>query len=164
MARISVDEAGGINVLAMIDVVAVSEIGPELMAVSDDGYNVIVGSTPENPILFNDYSKHPRVYETAENSTAAGRSQWIWPTWKAMIARYEYNDFTPITQDRATIAKFRERGAMQAILAGKIEQAIVWCNHEWASFSSAGYGQHENKMAYLVDAYNKARAVYGAAV
>ncbi|TPQ32162.1 glycoside hydrolase, partial [Burkholderia ubonensis] len=45
MARISVAAAGGKNRVAFLDTVAVSEIGAALLAKSDDGYNVLVGST-----------------------------------------------------------------------------------------------------------------------
>jgi hypothetical protein len=39
------------NLKAFLDMIAWSEIGPALLAKSDNGYNVCVGSTPEKPIL-----------------------------------------------------------------------------------------------------------------
>jgi len=44
MARISAADVGGANVLAFLDILAWSELGENILAQSDDGYNVIVGS------------------------------------------------------------------------------------------------------------------------
>jgi len=56
MARISAADAGGVNVLAFLDMLAWSELGSEILKQSDDGYNVIVGSLPGRLITFDDYS------------------------------------------------------------------------------------------------------------
>jgi len=53
--------AGGKNRCAFLDMIAHSEIGPELLAVSDDGYDVLVGSTAAHPLLFKDYRTHPNM-------------------------------------------------------------------------------------------------------
>lgn len=68
------------NEKAFLDMIAYSEIGPELLALSDNGYNVIVGSTPKNPLLFTSYADHPRRLITLRpglKSTAAGRYQLL---------------------------------------------------------------------------------------
>ena len=44
------------QIKAFLDMIAWSELGEELIDISDNGYNVIVGSTPSRPILFNDQS------------------------------------------------------------------------------------------------------------
>jgi muramidase (phage lysozyme) len=82
MARISVDQAGSINALAFLDAVAVSEIGRTMLAMpeTDDGYRVLVGSTPHALKLFSSYSAHPHVLNKMLDSTAAGRYQIIYPT------------------------------------------------------------------------------------
>lgn len=56
MPVITEAKAGGINVLAFLDMLAWSE-GTSTISASDDGYNVIVGGE-----LFTDYSDHPRRY------------------------------------------------------------------------------------------------------
>jgi muramidase (phage lysozyme) len=71
------------NIAAFIDTIAYSE-GTSTINNSDDGYNVLVGSTPNHPILFNDYSTHPNVLNHALDSTAAGRYQIIHPTFVAL--------------------------------------------------------------------------------
>ena len=63
------------NRKAFLDMIAHSEIGQALLDVSDNGYNVIVGSTAQHPDLFNSYADHPRklVRLNAKlSSTAAG--------------------------------------------------------------------------------------------
>jgi muramidase (phage lysozyme) len=152
VARISAIAAGGVNVLAFLDTIAYSEIGPELMAATDDGYNVIVGSTVAKPILMTSYRQHPRLYEQLEDSTAAGRYQFIWPTWKGLLLP----DFTPESQDHGAIMLMQDHGAVADVIAGRVAQAIIHCSKEWASFPSAGYGQHENTMNTLLTAYNAA--------
>ena len=67
------------NEKAFLDMLAHSEIGEALLAVSDNGYNVIVGSTPTKPDLFTSYANHPRkLVRLGEflQSTAAGRYQF----------------------------------------------------------------------------------------
>lgn len=59
MARIDAAMAGGRNRVAFLDAIAVSEIGAALLAISDDGYNVLVDSTPSRPLLFSSYIAHP---------------------------------------------------------------------------------------------------------
>ena len=61
MARITVTAAGGRNRVAFLDMIAVSEIGSDLLGKSDDGYNVLVGSTPSRPLLFSGYATHPNM-------------------------------------------------------------------------------------------------------
>ena len=61
------------NQKAFLDMIAFSEIGPALLAKSDDGYDVLVGSTPDRPLLFTSYAEHPNILNAACNSTAAGR-------------------------------------------------------------------------------------------
>ena len=70
------------NRKAFLDMIADSEHGAPLLAVSDNGYNVIVGSRAAHPILFDSYADHPhRVIKIErknlppEYSSAAGRYQ-----------------------------------------------------------------------------------------
>ena len=141
------------NLKAFLDMIAHSEIGPALLAKSDDGYNVIVGSTPAHPILFNDYSQHPRLYQKAQNSDAAGRYQFMGRYWEHYRDQLQLPDFGPESQDNWAIQLIRECGALHAIESGLIASAIASCRSRWASFPGAGYQQHENQMAELVSAY-----------
>lgn len=141
------------NRKAFLDMLAHSEIGSGLLAVSDNGYNVLVGSTPSNPLLFDSYADHPNVYNAACNSTAAGRYQLLhrwWPPYKSLLG---LNDFSPDSQDAVALQQIKERGALPDIDAGHFPEAVAKCKNIWASLPGAGYSQHENSLANLQAAY-----------
>ena len=144
------------NQRAFLDVLAWSEIGSQLLAISDRGYNVCVGSTPSRPILFHDYSTHPRVRSATQNSDAAGRYQLLGRYFEPYRALLKLPDFGPASQDAIAIQQIRECRALPLIEAGDITSAIAKCAHIWASLPGAGYGQHENKIDDLLAAYNRA--------
>nr|WP_211259106.1 glycoside hydrolase family 104 protein [Dyella japonica] len=148
--------AGGKNVVAFLDMLAWSEIGPELLSKSDDGYNVLVGSTPQKPLLFDSYGAHPDAYDPKTNSTAAGRYQFLsryWPHYRDLL---RLPDFGPVSQDRYAIQLMQERKALQPIIAGNIQAAIALVSNIWASLPGAGYQQREHSLADLLAAYKNA--------
>lgn len=144
------------NQKAFLDMIAYSELGPKLLAISDNGYNVCVGSTPSKPILFKDYAYHPRIRSVKLNSDAAGRYQ--------LLGRYFYHykallglmDFGHDAQDAIARRQIQECHALADIEAGNIESAIKKCARIWASFPGAGYGQHENQLSALLNQYKVA--------
>ncbi len=156
---------------AFLDTIAWSEIGPKLLACSNDGYDVCVGSTPAHPILFHDYSRHPgfeaKRYpdgpgvsrNEATNSDAAGRYQvmgWLWPTYRDQL---HLPDFGPGSQDLIALQLIKECRAVDDIANGYITQAVFKCRSRWASFPAAGYGQRENPMPALLAAFRAAGGV-----
>ncbi|KAG1311535.1 hypothetical protein G6F62_014410 [Rhizopus arrhizus] len=77
MAQITAQQAGGVNVVAFLDMLAWSEGTDNGKQVTKDrGYDVIVGGK-----LFNGYRDHPRVLvdlpKLKIQSTAAGRYQLL---------------------------------------------------------------------------------------
>lgn len=149
MARISADIAGGQNVLAFLDMIARSEIGPKLLAASDDGYNVLVGSTPAKPLLFTSYATHPNVLNAQCNSTAAGRYQLLFRWFKPYADLLKLPDFSPVSQDLIALQQIRERKALPLIQAGQFALAVKACSNIWASLPGNDYGQHANELALL---------------
>lgn len=163
MPRITVNEPGGKNVEAFLDMLAISELGSQLIALSDDGYNVIVGSTADNLILFPtlpsglpDYSKHPDEYEKAFDSTAAGRYQEIYGNYVAYKVSLNLPDFSPVSQDLIAIQLIHEVGAYQGLLTGAFTQAISKCASRWASLPGGTSGQHQHAFDQLQGWYYKA--------
>jgi muramidase (phage lysozyme) len=160
MARISAQEAGGKNVLAFLDMIAASELGHGLLtSATDDGYRVIVGSTPTHPMLMTDYSDHPRravQIRAGLTSTAAGRYQLLAHYYDAYKRTLGLANFGPINQDRIAIQQIRERRALPLIMAGKFAEAVAACSNIWASLPGNNYGQHQNALASLQTAYQSA--------
>lgn len=147
------------NLKAFLDAVAWSEIGPVMLRLSDNGYNVCVGSMPGHMITFSDYSQHPRIRSDAANSDAAGRYQFMgryWPTYQKQLGLL---DFGRESQDRWAIQLIRECRALDDVEAGRFDVAIAKCRSRWASLPGAGYGQRENKLADLRAAYVSAGGV-----
>jgi muramidase (phage lysozyme) len=138
-----------VQLTAFLDMIAWSEIGPALLAVSDRGYNVCVGSTADHPILFTDYSVHPRRRFEAKDSDAAGRYQFMGRFWEPYRLQLKLPDFSATSQDKWAVQLIRECHALQDIELGFFRDAVAKCRSRWASLPGAGYGQRENKLADL---------------
>jgi len=147
------------NLKAFLDTLAVSELGPALLAASDNGYNVIVGSTASNPILFYGYADHPRqavkliIRGQQIMSTAAGRYQVLMRYYDSYKASLKLPDFGKASQDAIALQLIRECHATDLITAGHFAEAVDACRSRWASLPGAGYNQNEHKLSYLQDAY-----------
>ena len=144
------------NEQAFLEMIAHSEIGAGLLAVSDNGYNVLVGSTPSKPLLFSDYSQHPNILNTQCNSTAAGRYQILHRYWVYYEKMLNLPDFGKDSQDAVAMQYLKECHALDDINAGNFADAVALCAHIWASLPGAGYAQHENHLADLQLAYTNA--------
>lgn len=141
------------NKIAFLEMIKISEIGYELLKLSDDGYNVCVGSTVVKPILFYNYDDHPRILNKRFNSTASGAYQILERYFDAYKKILNLPDFSPASQDAIALQQIKERRALDDIDAGRISEAILKCHNIWASFTGAGYGQHEHDLDYLQQAY-----------
>jgi len=139
------------NVRAFLDMIAWSEIGTRLLQNSDDGYDIIVGGGK-----FEGYNDHPRKVVDLGNglrSSAAGRYQILSRYWDHYRIQLQLPDFGPLSQDRYAVQQLKEQRALGLIEAGLFDEAVAKCANIWASLPGAGYGQHENKMQHLRDAY-----------
>lgn len=156
MPRITPDRAGGKNRCAFLDMIACSEIGARLLAESDDGYNVLVGSTPAQPLLFSNCRDHPNIYNPGCNSTAAGRYQLLYRWWKPYRDLLHLTDFGPVSQDLVALQQIHECQVLPDIDAGNFSAAVAKVAHLWASLPGSGWRQHENMLAPLQAAYVRA--------
>jgi muramidase (phage lysozyme) len=156
MTRLTTDP----GIAAFLDMLAYSEIGPVMLANSDDGYNVLVGSTPNHMLTFPDYHAHPDKLNHSLNSTAAGRYQIIWPTWRSLVHILHFTAFTPENQDRAAIQLIRDCGSIERLEAGDVEGAISMAAPIWASLPGSTAGQHTNSGIDLLNAFAVAKAKY----
>lgn len=160
MPRIIPHDAGGANVCALLDTIARAEIGPAMLAASDNGYDVLVGSFPGDIHLFGSYSDHPLPsdddaieYDDGVFSTAAGRYQILNTYWPHYCELLGLDDFGPVSQDRYAIQQLREQGALELIQDGRFGDAITAASNIWASMPGAGYGQREHDLKALAQVY-----------
>ena len=142
------------NRLVFLVAIAVSE-GTEFIG-NNKGYDVIVTSTPEKPVLFTSYADHPRRLMhvgKALTSTAAGRFQILERFYDDYKKPLKLPDFSPESQEKIAFQMISECNALHLIDVGKFTEAVIACRSRWASFPGSGYGQHEQKMTLLQKAY-----------
>lgn len=156
MAQITPQQAGGVNVVAFLDMLAWSE-GTDngKQRTRDRGYDVLVGGQ-----LFTSYADHPRVLvdlpKLRIQSTAAGRYQLLRRYFDSYRKTLSLRDFSPLSQDLIALQQIRERRALPLIQSGQVVEAIKAVRNIWASLPGAGYGQHEQKLDDLLTAYRAA--------
>jgi len=144
------------NLKAFLDMIAYAEIGSQLLKLSNNGYNVVVGSTPSAPLLFQDYSDHPRLYIKSMNSTAAGRYQILKRNYDFYKSKLKLKDFSPSSQDAIALQMIKEQGAYKLVEDGKLKEAIAAIKNIWASMPGSPYGQPTKKYKTLEEVYVKA--------
>ena len=132
------------------------------MELSDDGYNVLVGSTPSDPILFQSYATHPNYFDAALDSSASGRYQIIRGMAAIYTQRLGLQDFSPVSQDKIAIQMIRERGALPLIEAGNFVGAVAHICPIWASLPGNQNGQHQNDMIDLQNVFMQAGGLLAA--
>lgn len=120
-----------------------SSLGPE-------AYRMISGGGS-----FDDFSKHPFAgMSTRAGGKAAGAAQFIPSTWAEVSERYSLPDFAPESQDLGFVGCLLKRpGLLDAIIAGRFEEAVRIARPEWTSLPGAA----ESNPNWTMD---KARALY----
>lgn len=147
------------NLDAFLTMIACSE-GTE--PIGDHGYNCLVTSTPQNPKLFDSYADHPRrslEIRPGLYSSAAGRYQILARFYDAYKTQLKLPDFSPRSQDLIAIQMIRECDALIEVMAGDIADAVAKCASRWASLPGNDYGQHQNALADLRQAFTSAGGV-----
>lgn len=106
---------------------------------------------------FTDDAQHPnvRVFIKRYNvwSTAAGAYQIINPTWRGLLKKYNFPDFSPECQDEAAVALIAGRLALNDVIAGRFHEAVAKCAAEWASLPGATSGQRTESIAAVEKVY-----------
>lgn len=120
----------------------------------EDGYRTMFGGD-----LFDDFADHPRRPITKMlggkllTSTAAGAYQFLKGTWDECRKALSLPDFSPASQDRGALFLIERRGALQDVIAGRLEDAVAKCAREWASLPGSPYGQPVKTMAHVRKTY-----------
>lgn len=148
------------NLEAFYTTISVSE-GTEL--IGDHGYNCLFGSTPENPKLFTSYADHPNISTFIPKlgvfTTAAGRYQILAHNYASYKKLLSLPDFSPSSQDAIAKQMIAECGALQAVYAGRLTEAVTKCASRWASFPTSTYGQPTQKIETLQVAFKQAGGI-----
>lgn len=93
-------------------------------------------------VVVNDFRRHPNLAVRWANgqppSSAAGRYQFLYSTWKGL----NMPDFSRHSQDIAAIKLMQRRGMIEPLLRGDFSAAIHKGAPEWASLPVAGGGSY----------------------
>ena len=127
------------------------------------GYRHTIRSFADHPAITGEWRGEPLdnlgpAYR-GQVSTAAGRHQIRRQTWEGAKRALRLPDFSPASQDRAAVWLIKQRGALDAVKAGRIAEAVQLCRKEWASLPGAGYGQGERRLGDLIAVYQQAGGV-----
>jgi muramidase (phage lysozyme) len=96
-------------------------------------------------------------------STAAGRYQFLYSTWRGIANRLGLTDFSPHNQDIAALALIEERGELAKLIRGDFEGMLRGLGCLWASLPYSGCGQNQRSLSSTLNYYRSALAVYGGA-
>lgn len=103
------------------------------------GYNTMFGNE-----RLSDLSKHPGILKEftqtdgkKNKTSAAGRYQFLEPTWNGLAKQLGLKDFSPKSQDIAAVALLAQNGALPHVLKGDIPTAVKKSGGTWASLPSA---------------------------
>jgi muramidase (phage lysozyme) len=127
------------NISAMLDLIAQIE--------GADYTTIYTGAE------FTGFSKHPDRVLCARGicSSAAGRYQFLTPTWERLQRKLKLPDFSPASQDKAAIELLKECGGYAAAVRGEVEGVADRCWGTWASLkSSKGQKLDDRQHAYSV--------------
>lgn len=133
-------------------------------AKADNPYAVTFGEA----FTIQDFSDHPHALGwpgylwNGVHETASGAYQITYPTWLTLKARLNLSDFSPQSQDTAAIELIRERGALQDIVDGNLQNAVYLCRGIWASLPGGSSGQPEKVFADLAEVYTSSGGIINA--
>lgn len=103
------------------------------------GYHTLFGNE-----RITDLSKHPGTLKEftqtdgkKNQSSAAGRYQFLKPTWDGLAKQLGLKDFSPKSQDIAAVALLAQNGALPHVLKGDLKTAVQKSGGTWASLPSA---------------------------
>jgi muramidase (phage lysozyme) len=115
---------------------------------------------------FDSYLHHPRhsICKGKYCSSAAGRYQFLYKTWKRLVRKLHLKDFSPPSQDKAAMELIRRVGAYQAVINSDQESefryAVRKVRNIWPSLPGSRCGQTRKSMSALWLIYNKSLAKY----
>lgn len=107
---------------------------------------------------FTDFADHPRALYTANglSSDAAGRYQFLSPTWDSLKSKLKLKDFSPESQDKAAIELMRQCHGYGYAVRGDVRGFADRCWTQWASLHSTdGAKLDKRQPSHSIDALEK---------
>lgn len=147
------------NVRNFLDMISAAE------GTTKHGYNTLFGGGK-----FDDLKDHPRILfdftETTgkpNKTSAAGRYQFLSNTWDEQAKKLGLPDFSPQSQDLATINLLRERGILPDVLKGDWQTAVKKAGPIWASLPSSPYPQPRQSQDFVMGMLNNPKNLMASA-
>ena len=111
-------------------------------------------------------NQHPNRAITAGGytSTAAGRYQFLYRTWREIQSALGLADFSGPNQDIGAVYLINQRGQLSKLLAGDFEGMMRGLGCLWAALPYATCGQRRRDLAATMNYYRDALKVYGGQV
>jgi muramidase (phage lysozyme) len=136
---------------------------------NDEAYAALYGWRPGNGRTFADFTDHPRqAFQSPWGWTsAAGAYQAMCAvpgkvktdTWGDFARWCASSDYRPMfgqsDQDLFAVWCIHRRGALDDVIAGRVEAAIAKCQPEWASLPGSKYGQPKLSMARALEVWRR---------
>lgn len=144
------------NVQAFLRVIRAGETNQD-----DSAFRMMFGGE-----MFQSFKDHPRKVITKKlggkeySSSAAGAYQFLSKTWDGLVAQYKFPDFSPEYQHLGAVALIKGRKALEDVIAGRFDAAILKCGKEWASLPGSPYGQPTKTLAQAKAVYEKYGGTY----
>ena len=111
---------------------------------------------PGEPLDGRDGSRNLGPQYAGMHSTAAGRYQMTLHTWLACKETLSLQSFDAAAQNDACILLIKQKGALDDVRAGKVQDAIFKCRGLWASFPASESGQPKRELADMLDRFTAA--------
>lgn len=107
-------------------------------------------------------NQHPNICVPYRStcSTAAGRYQFLYSTWRGLASNLGLPDFSPHNQDIGAVYLIWQRGQLDNLLNGNFEAMMRGLGCLWAALPYATCGQTRRPLAATLDYYNSALRVY----
>lgn len=121
------------NVKAWLRVIRAGESNQD-----DSAYTLLNGGGH-----FDSFADHPYHGQSAPPGLAAGAYQYIPHTWQGLVSNYGFSDFSPECQDEGVVALIIEKGALDAIKAGYVTEAMQKLASTWVSLKSMSVAHAE---------------------
>jgi muramidase (phage lysozyme) len=104
---------------------------------------------------FFDFTDHPyKGLSTFHGGRAAGAPQFLPSTWAEMQQRYGLKDFSPPNQDIGYVGCIlKHKGAIEAVVEGRFEDAVALLRPEWTSLPGASESSNSWTLEAARDLY-----------